>query len=600
MGKSFQANGFLMGYGNPSLLNICLFFSVFVVGVFSGNSQEMEKHIGGIVTTDGRPLSNVNITVGGSSKGVKTADDGRFEIAVNKDDILVFSYVGMHSTEIQMTAKTGFLKVRLVPKVEELEEVTVKKRKRKTQKELLLDYPTNKNLLKTSWGILDKDRSSFSMRMVDGADLIPVGSDFLYSLQNFIPQMRVAHDDPGEIKVYLQNFGYSPPPQAIFDVDGFIYENPPTFINVHEIDRIAVLTRNGAFMRYGPQGAGGVIIINTKEQTRIDDLGVERRYNNSGLRDSIYDEFNAPEVFESKIPVYIKKLNKTTSLQASYKLLDIQIEENKKSPYFFLEVSNYFRKRWEDEKKADELLQQMTDNFPKDVAALRALSYAYEEQGQFDNALKIYLKILKLRSREAQSHRDVANAYAQIGNYQKALSVYARYELAINELDTIPFDKYDTDVFMTTESSNIIRTKGKELSIDRSLLENEADVPRTRIVVEWSSANAEFELQFINPQHYYDDWMNTPQLDDTLLQNQKIKGYSSKQFFLDDDIQGKWQIKVRYLGNRTELPTYLKLTIYFDYGLQTQTQYINVVKLEEVQLPRYLLSVDTATKTILH
>ncbi|WP_339705727.1 carboxypeptidase-like regulatory domain-containing protein [uncultured Kriegella sp.] len=575
-------------------------FLIFFGGIFSGNSQEIEKYIGGVVTTDGRPLSNVNITIKGSTKGVKTDIEGRFEIAVKPKDILVFSFVGMHSTEVPISEETGFLRVKLVPKVEVLDEVTVKKRKRKTQQELLAEYPTNKNLLKTSWGILDKDRSSFSMRMVDGADLIPVGNDFLHSLQNFIPQMRVARDDPGEIKVYLQNFGYSPPPQAIFDVDGFIYENPPTFIDVHEIDRIAVLTRNGAFMRYGPQGAGGVIIINTKEHTRIDDLGVESRYNNSGLRDSIYDEFNAPEVFESKIPVYIKKLNKASSLQASYKLLDIQIEENKKSPYFFLEVSNYFRKRWEDGKKADELLQQVVDKFPNDVPALKALSYVYEEHGQFDNALKINLRILKLRSRDAQSHRNVAYAYTQSGNFQKALSVYARYELAINELDTIPFDKHGTDILMTTESSNIIRTKGKELSIDKSILENEADVPRTRIVVEWSNANAEFELQFINPQQYYDDWMNTPHLDDTLLHNQKIKGYSSKQFFLDDDIQGKWQIKVRYLGNKTELPTYLKLATYFDYGLQTQTQYINVVKLEEVEVSRYLLSVDTATKTIFH
>lgn len=593
MVKSFLSNGFLIADGNSNLLKICFFVSIFVIGVFPGHSQETEKFISGIVTLDGSPLSNVNITIKGSVKGVKTADDGRFEITAKPKDILLFSYVGMHATEILVTEKTELLSVKLVPKVEVLDEVTVKKRKRKTQKELLADYPTNKNLVKTSLGILDKDRTSFSIRMVNGADLIPVGSDFLYSLQNFIPQMRVARDDPGEIRVYL-----SSSQKAIFDVDGFIYENPPTFINVHEIDRIAVLTRNGAFMRYGPQGAGGVIIINTKEQTRIDDLGGERRYDNSSLRDSIFREFDTPEIFEPQTPNYIMKLKKATSLKEAYKLLDNQIGKNIKSPNFFLEVSKYFRTQWGDKKKADELLRQVAENFATDVPALKALSYVYEEQAQFDNALKIYLRILKLKSRDAQSHRDVANAYAQIGNYHKALGVYARYELAVNELDTIPFDKYGTDRLLTTESSNIIRTKGKELSIDRSLLENEAAVSRTRIVFEWSSANAQFELQFINPEKYYDKWINTLESKDSLLRNQKIKGYSSKQFFLDDDIQGKWQIRVRYLGNKTELPTHLKLTTYFDYGLQTQTHYINVVKIEEEQVLRYLLSVDTATKTV--
>ena len=596
MKKEVHKNRYLIKSVHHSLIKIGLLLSFLFMGLFSVQSQEKEKGIAGIVTTDDGPLNNANVIIKGSSQGVKTNIDGRFEFAVKPKDILVFSYVGMHSTEVVVTEKTDFLRIKLVPKIEVLDEVTVKKRKRKTQKDLLADYPTNKNLLKTSWGILDKDRSTFSMRMVDGADLVAVGTDFLYSLQNFIPQMRVARDDPGEIKVYLQNFGYSPPPKAIFDVDGFIYEQAPTFIDVHNIDRIAVLTRNGAFARYGPQGAGGVIIINTKEQTRIDELGVKRRYDNSGLRDSINREFSVPEVFEPKTSTYIMRLNKATSFEEAHKLFKDLISENKKSPYFFLEVSDYFRKQWGNEKKADELLQQAAENFSTDVSALKALSYVYEQQARFDNALEIYLKILKLKSREAQSHRDVANAYAQIGNYRKALGVYTRYELAVNELDTIPFDKYGTDMLITTESANIIRLNEKELSIDRSLTENEADAPSTRIVFEWNNASAEFELQFVNPQNYYDDWRNIPQLNDSLLQNQRAKGYLSKEFFLDDYLKGEWQIKVRYFGNATEFPTYLKITTYFDYGKSTQTQQLNVVKLLEEQVTRYLFSVDTALK----
>src|SRR5690606_27099055 len=81
------------------------------------------------------------------------------------------------------------------------------------------------------------------------------------------------------------------------------------FIGVHEIERVAVLPRNGAFARYGPSGAGGVIIINTKEQTRIDELGINRTYSNSGLRDSIYDQLSIKQAYVPEVPKYIEEYN---------------------------------------------------------------------------------------------------------------------------------------------------------------------------------------------------------------------------------------------------------------------------------------------------
>ena len=40
------------------------------------------------------------------------------------------------------------------------------------QAQLLKEYPVNKKLIKTSWGILDKDRLSGTMRIIDGSMLI--------------------------------------------------------------------------------------------------------------------------------------------------------------------------------------------------------------------------------------------------------------------------------------------------------------------------------------------------------------------------------------------------------------------------------------------
>lgn len=143
---------------------------------------------------------------------------------------------------------------------------------KRTQKELMADYPLNKNLIKTNRGIIDKDISSFSMRIMDKDDLISIGRDFLVTLKAHFPRMII---NGTRDSVFMNERAYIKRLRMIFDMGGFVYEHPPTYLAVNEIDRIAVLTRNGAFARYGPSGVGGVIIINTKAN-RIDELGVKR------------------------------------------------------------------------------------------------------------------------------------------------------------------------------------------------------------------------------------------------------------------------------------------------------------------------------------
>tara|TARA_R110001599_G_scaffold19535_8_gene74782 strand:- start:999 stop:1814 length:816 start_codon:yes stop_codon:yes gene_type:complete len=261
------------------------FFFVFIIGT----AQATKITISGKVTYMDQALPNANVVIKGTSIGTKTDIKGKYSIEVYPGNILAFTYLGMQTIEVDVDDTHNVMDIQLSEHVEELNEVVVKKRKRKSQKELLADYPTNTNLIKSSWGIMDKDRTSYSMRVIDGKNLMPSGIDFLDALLPWVPNMlidRVTY--PLDPRVYLTQYG-STKTHVIFDVDGFVYEQAPTFISVHEIDRVAVLTRNGAFARYGPRGAGGVIIINTKEQTRIDDLGVKRIYSNSGLRDSIND-----------------------------------------------------------------------------------------------------------------------------------------------------------------------------------------------------------------------------------------------------------------------------------------------------------------------
>lgn len=572
---------------------------LFLLGVWLPiNSQLVKREITGKIAKEDGPLKNVNVRVKNTSTGVLSNTKGKYEIKAFIGDTLVFSHVGFHTVQVLIDKDNNSYNLDMYPDIQELDEVVVRKNKRPlTQKELLAEYPTNKNLIKTSWGILNKETASFSIRVIDGDELVNFGSDIFYSLENLHPQMKVIRNCPNDLicpQVILQRWSSGAKPSAIFDVDGFIYEQAPTFLAASDVDRISILTRNGAVSRYGPAGSGGVIIINTKNQTVNDDNDIERTYDNSKLTDSINGVFSETKNYTKSVSAQMKSLTKSGSQKKALNLFENQKKENGENPYFFIDASEYFSEKWNNKRKSEEILNFVEEKFYNNADILKALAYSYEEQENFEKALVVYLKILKLRSRDAQSYRDVANAYAKNNKFKKALTYYARYELAMNQLDSVSYDKYGGDFLLTTEVQNIITLKGQELSLHNSNFKKDNMQPQNiRLLFEWNHTNADLKLRMVSPDDYYDDWQ-TPKAESI----ERIKGYYSKQFFLDEAFNGEWQIIANYNGNGEETPTYLKVTVIFDYNRPSQEKQTKVFKLSEKGINLKLLSVFTEKKYI--
>ena len=62
-------------------------------------SFAQEKTISGTVSDDTGPLPGVSILIKGTSSGTQTDFDGKYTLTANTGDILVFSFVGMKTTE---------------------------------------------------------------------------------------------------------------------------------------------------------------------------------------------------------------------------------------------------------------------------------------------------------------------------------------------------------------------------------------------------------------------------------------------------------------------------------------------------------------------
>jgi iron complex outermembrane recepter protein len=76
--------------------------------------EVIEKSISGTVTdANGEPLVGVNIVIKGTTKGTLTDVDGNFKMSVERNDILVFSFVGFKNQEIKVTDDISVLNIKM-------------------------------------------------------------------------------------------------------------------------------------------------------------------------------------------------------------------------------------------------------------------------------------------------------------------------------------------------------------------------------------------------------------------------------------------------------------------------------------------------------
>lgn len=195
-------------------------------------------------TNEGLP--GVNIIIKGTSNGTVSDAEGDFSIAAERDQILVFSFVGFEGQEITV-GEQSTLTVSMQPDLKTLEQVVV------------VGYTTaRKKDLTGAVSVVD----------LDEVEDLPSGN-IMKNIQGRVPGVLVTGNGrPGDGGSVIRIRGSASPTSnsdPLYVIDGVPTQGGMHEINPNDIESLQVLKDAASASIYGARAANGVVIITTKK-----------------------------------------------------------------------------------------------------------------------------------------------------------------------------------------------------------------------------------------------------------------------------------------------------------------------------------------------
>lgn len=564
------------------LLILTLLISTITVSQDKTVKENKLKEISGIVTSQDYPLENVSIIIKNTQKGTATNKKGFYKIKAKSGDILKFTHINMKSIEILIEDVTTVLNINMRSKENILEEVTVKSKKPNSNKKPKSLSFNNLNI--------DTRRAGYSIGYIKGEKLNSAAITIGRALQGRIAGFKLVIDDYGNEYAKLRSTSsLELVKYALWDVDGVIYEYAPP-LDLDNIKEVAVLRSLAGVNKYGSEGIGGVIIINTKSAFFAKAKNIKSKENPYTNKDYYNDDAVGFEDAKTGKPNYLAFFKKEKTPELAYKKYQNIYAKYYQKTNFHLNSANFFIDSIKSKLHALKILEDYNLYSKNNPEKLKSLAYKYQELRLHNKALEIYKKLIKIRPNHAQSYRDIANTYTHLKQYKNAWKIYKYYlqkgfKIKENAIGDI----------ISTEMNAIYITKKKEAKIKETLVlqKNDSIIKNDiRLVFEWNTSEAEFIFEFVNPdkQSYKID--HSLAENSQLILDEKQVGYNSKEFKIEDLGEGDWLVNITYLGNKKYDPTFLKVTTYYNWGEKNQREKIKVYELNLKDVKTKLLTLN--------
>ncbi len=270
-------------------------------------SLTYSQDVSGTVSDASGPLPGASVLVKGTTKGAQTDFDGKFTIKnVGSNAVLVFSYIGLKSQEVNVAGKSN-VKVTLKEDSAELKEVVVigygsVKKKDATGAVDQLSSKKFDNVAATTPGSLLQGKvagvqiTSTSGEPGAGVSIRVRGNGTLRSGNGPLIVVDGVPLAGGDVSAGGADLG----------LGSSSAKDPLSFINQNDIESMSILKDASSTAIYGARGANGVIIITTKKgKSKEPELSYSTSYQVSNFA-SKFDVLS-PERFAQLSPASDKK-----------------------------------------------------------------------------------------------------------------------------------------------------------------------------------------------------------------------------------------------------------------------------------------------------
>ena len=540
--------------------------------------DESDNFIFGKVFSVKGPVQGASIKVKNSLIEAKSDFEGFFKIKADVNDVIVINFLGM--TEKQMLIENLDDKyILLKTDAQILDQVTI------TGTTELSDE------VDTGYGKRKKKSIGFSTSTITSDDISPGAISIVDAIRGKFTNVQVAYNQDGaatgnKTQIYVRggSLSINNSAAAIFDIEGLIYNEVPDFIDPQQIESITLLRSLAATNRYGSQGRGGVFLVKMKSLSRK----AQRLLDNLKVKGNDYKEQTPSIILDSLKPYYINDYSSTKSLdEAKNQFLRLSNEIYKLSVTFHIESFNYFKNI--DTDFAVSILKSIAKKAKDNPKALKTIAYHLEKIGDFQNAKTLYQRLLLIRPLDEQSYRDLVLIYKENQDYELAASLYnlmlnnkiknvnmlGLQETVVNEAAHLYWTKFDklsqTDFPLKTLKTFIPKNDWRKFGFDY------------RIIFDWNDPAVEFNVQFVDPKNKFYNWSHTILDDRDLLEDELNYGYNTEEFIIEKSDRGKWIINIEnYSIQDNSNPTYLKYTVYKNYGRPNEIKKVEVINLNKL------------------
>ena len=199
---------------------------------------------GKVVDSQGIGIAGVNILEKGTTKGVLSDTDGRYSITVDKNAVLVYSFLGYNKEEVPVEGKTT-VNISMTESIKSLDEIIV------------IGYGTQRK------SDLTGAVASVKMEDLKGRSIINV-EQMLQGTVAGVSAVSASGLPGGSVKINIRGVGTFYNTNPLYVVDG-IQTRDISLINPGDIQSMEVLKDASTTAIYGSSGANGVILITTKK-----------------------------------------------------------------------------------------------------------------------------------------------------------------------------------------------------------------------------------------------------------------------------------------------------------------------------------------------